>query len=88
MKKIFVLSVAMLLLASCAKQAEQKPADTASAEQPQQISEVMTKEDQDRLTPDAVLESLKAGNERYVAGKPMVRDLKSQSVASLEGQFP
>ena len=35
-----------------------------------------------------MLESLKAGNERYVAGKPMARDLKSQSVASLEGQFP
>ena len=88
MKKIFVLSAALLMLASCAGQSEQKSADTVTADSTTPISQVLTGEEQARLTPDAVLESLKAGNERYVAGKPMARDLKSQSVASLEGQFP
>ena len=88
MKKIFVLSAALLMLASCAGQSEQKSADTVTADSTTPISQVLTGKEQARLTPDAVLESLKAGNERYVAGKPMARDLKSQSVASLQGQFP
>lgn len=88
MKKIFVLSAALLMLASCAGQSEQKSADTVTADSTTPISQVLTGEEQARLTPDAVLERLKAGNERYVAGKPMARDLKSQSMASLEGQFP
>ena len=75
MKKIFVLSAALLMLASCAGQSEQKSVDTVTTDSTTPISQVLTGEEQARLTPDAVLESLKAGNERYVAGKPMARDL-------------
>lgn len=88
MKKIVVLSAAMLMLASCGNQTEQKTAEAAPAEKATQITEVITKEEQDKLTPDAVLESLKAGNARYVENKQVSRDLKTQSVASLQGQFP
>lgn len=88
MKKIVVLSAAMLMLASCGNRTEQKTAEAAPAEKAAQITEVITKEEQDKLTPDAVLESLKAGNARYVENKQVSRDLKTQSVASLQGQFP
>ena len=70
MKKIFVLSAALLMLASCAGQSEQKSADTVTADSTTPISQVLTGEEQARLTPDAVLESLKAGNERYEADGP------------------
>ena len=49
---------------------------------------MITQEDQSKLSPDAVLASLKEGNAHYVEGKPVSRDLKMQSAASLEGQFP
>lgn len=44
---------------------------------------MISQEDQSKLSPDAVLASLKEGNARYVEGKPVSRDLKTQSVVSL-----
>lgn len=88
MKTIVMLSGAMLMLASYASQSSQETATSSAAEQSAQITTVITQEDQSKLSPDAVLASLKEGNARYVEGKPVSRDLKMQSVASLEGQFP
>ena len=77
------------MLASCASQSSQETATSSSAaDQSAQITTVITQEDQSKLSPDAVLASLKEGNARYVEGKPVSRDLKMQSVASLKGQFP
>ena len=76
------------MLASCASQTSQETATSSAADQSAQITTVITQEDQGKLSPDAVLASLKEGNARYVEGKPVSRDLKTQSVASLEGQFP
>lgn len=56
MKKIFVFSAALIMLASCAGQSEQKSADTVTADSTTPISQVLTGEEQARLTPDAVLE--------------------------------
>ncbi len=47
-----------------------------------------TKEAQSALTPDAALAELKAGNERFVTGKRLARDLMEQVKASARGQFP
>ena len=48
----------------------------------------MTKEARNQLTPDQVLELLQDGNERFVNGKMLQRDLMAQVKATAAGQFP
>jgi carbonic anhydrase len=52
------------------------------------LKEVMTKQAQDELTPDEVLEDLLKGNERYVSGELIKRDLPAQVKATTGGQYP
>ena len=52
------------------------------------VKEVLTKEKQDALTPQAVLEGLKAGNERFVNNNLTPRDYQAQVVATAAGQYP
>jgi carbonic anhydrase len=40
------------------------------------------------MTPEEALESLKAGNERFVAGTPLHRDLPAKVRATAAGQYP
>jgi len=54
----------------------------------EQIKDVMTKQMQDELTPDEVLQDLLEGNERYVAGELINRDLPAQVAATTNGQYP
>lgn len=49
---------------------------------------VLTKTQQDKLTPDEVLKRLKAGNARYLANENTVRDHKTQVRKAVRGQFP
>lgn len=52
------------------------------------VTDVITKEVQDQLTPDEVLDRLKAGNARYVAGQMTVRNQKAQIPKATAGQHP
>ena len=52
------------------------------------VSAVQTKVSQAAMTPESALAELKAGNARFVAGKPLVRDLPAQVVATAGGQYP
>lgn len=52
------------------------------------LKEVLTKEKQDVLTPEAVIEALKAGNERFVNNELTPRDWQAQVAATAAGQFP
>ena len=47
-----------------------------------------SREVQHSLKPADILEILKAGHERFLAGKPLVRDLRRQAEATATGQFP
>ena len=47
-----------------------------------------TAESQGALTPDQALTLLKEGNERFVSGKMMDRDLSAQVKATAGGQYP
>ena len=49
---------------------------------------VLTKEERDKLTPDAVLEMLAQGNERFRSGKTQPHDYLAQKRASAGGQYP
>lgn len=52
------------------------------------MSEIPTAESQAAATPHDVLERLRAGNERFVAGRPIDRDLLAQARATAGGQHP
>ena len=52
------------------------------------VREVMTESMQAALTPEQVLEQLKAGNQRFVEGKLTPRDYNAQAAATAAGQFP
>ena len=51
-------------------------------------AEYSTKEIQERLSPDEVLDILLAGNERFRSGQRLVRDLHHQIGQSAQSQFP
>jgi carbonic anhydrase len=48
----------------------------------------LTKEQRDKMTPDEVLQQMKAGNERFRSGKPQHRDLVREAKATAKGQYP
>ena len=51
-------------------------------------SSVQTKASQAAMTPQAALGELRDGNARFVAGKPLVRNLPAQVTATAAGQYP
>ena len=48
----------------------------------------LTKEQRDKLTPDEIIQQMKAGNQRFRSGKPQHRDLMSEARATAKGQYP
>lgn len=60
------------------------------AKEPQapNLSIALTKEQRDKLTPDQIIEAIKAGNERFRGGRMRKRDYLAQKRASAGGQFP
>lgn len=52
------------------------------------VEDVLTKEEQDALTPDMVIQSLKEGNERFMRNDLTARDHSSQVRKSVMAQYP
>lgn len=52
------------------------------------VEDVLTKEEQDALTPDMVIQSLKEGNGRFMRNDLTARDHSSQVRKSVKAQFP
>ena len=69
MKKIVLFSAAMAMLVAYSNQTTQTKSDTPTAAVEGRISEVLTQDIQQGLTPEAVLVGLQEGNARYVANK-------------------
>lgn len=76
--------IATLGLAAC----NQPAPETASIETESAVSSVMTAEEQSALTPQAVLDDLMEGNQRYVGNQMITRDLPAQVAATADGQYP
>lgn len=64
----------------------ENPVSPASS--PTIIDDVLTEESRDEMTPDSVLQSLKSGNERFVAGSLTQRDHTKQIRLAAKGQSP
>ena len=75
-KHLTLVAAAILVLAVLA-------GTTHSTEAP-----AMTRAAQKAMTPDQALAALKEGNQRFLSGKMMERDLMSQVKATASGQFP
>lgn len=85
-KSKIVLHICLIpfLIIGCSQ--GQRPV-TANAPQPL-IERVLTKEEQERLTPDAVLKTLEEGNRRFVSGTLTLRDHSKQVREAASGQYP
>lgn len=80
-----------LLFSSCAnlQTAPTATAPVAVVKPDTVIAEALTKERQDKITPAQAIKMLKEGNDRFVSGKMLKRDLVAQAHASGHaGQFP
>ena len=51
-------------------------------------AQALTREERDKLTADAVIEAMKAGNERFRSGKPQAHNYLAQKQATAAGQYP
>ncbi len=74
------LGFAAIVLATAACGGLAQPASVGATTQSQAT--------QAALTPDEVIEALKAGNERFVSGRMLERDLRSQVRQTAAGQYP
>lgn len=52
------------------------------------VEDVLTKEDQDKLTPVQVIDLLREGNSRFVAGEVTIRNHKAQIRKAVLSQYP
>jgi carbonic anhydrase len=87
LSRLFVITAAVGLLSTgCGLQPAPEP---ASPPAPELVTEVLGAADQQALTPEQVLDDLKAGNERFVAGELTARDYVAQAKATAAGgQYP
>jgi carbonic anhydrase len=82
------------LLAACDTNNEGNSEVRPAEDEPQQnqivgvVEDVLTKEEQDALTPDMVIQSLKEGNERFQRNDLTARDHSAQVRKSVQAQFP
>jgi carbonic anhydrase len=90
LKSLAMLCTAALMIACNGETKTEKsnsPSALKEAVKPV-VSHVMTKEEQTRLTPDAILQEFIEGNKRFQSGTTTVRDHSKQARKSAPGQFP
>jgi carbonic anhydrase len=90
LKSLVMLCTAVLLVACNGETKTEKPSSASTLKEAVNpvVSHVMTKEEQTRLTPDAILQEFIAGNKRFQSGTTTVRDHSKQARKSAPGQFP
>ena len=93
MKKInFLATVALgaLLFMGCGPQSNNEKEQSAMKEEKksEMVEKVMSKEDQDALTPDKVMQSLKEGNSRFMNNELTERNYPAQVKNSTSAQYP
>lgn len=99
MKQIKFAVLAFIFLgltffSACTDNTQNEPAvTTVEAEQKSEapvglVEDVLTEEEQNALTPDAVIQSLKEGNERFTRNDLTARDHSSQVRKSVMAQYP
>lgn len=86
---ILTLAVIVLSLGACNMEETQKTKSTTTVEVSDiLVEEVLTKEQQDALTPDEVIRILKEGNDRFINNDLTARDHSQQVRNSTQSQYP
>jgi carbonic anhydrase len=86
---LFVVLAAIVVCApGCQSSKPAMPAASASVSQLSTVPTPPTKASQAAMTPQQALAKLKAGNERFVAGHPLARNLLADVKATTSGQYP
>lgn len=87
--KLSILFFAIILFAACSTE-QQNPQQSNTSETAiiGVVEDVLTKEEQDALTPDMVIQSLKEGNERFMRNDLTARDHSAQVRMSVNAQYP
>ncbi|MFK8009378.1 MAG: carbonic anhydrase family protein [Saprospiraceae bacterium] len=86
---LIMIFLAVIFLAACTNE-NPKQVQTKQPE-PQitgVVQDVLTKAEQDALTPDMVIQSLKEGNERFIRNDLTARNHSAQVRKSIKAQFP
>lgn len=87
-----ILVAAFLVACTNPNQQQEQTGQNQSVQQQEQIvgvvEDVLTKEEQDALTPDMVIQSLKEGNERFMRNDLTARDHSAQVRKSVMAQYP
>lgn len=88
-KIAFLATFASFLIIGCSQPKEQTSTETdTTPEIKGLVEDVLTQEQQNALTPDEVIASFKAGNERFMNNDLTARDHSSQVRKSTLAQFP
>lgn len=82
---VIVVSTLLFFTMACTGNQNETPAANEGKEL---VSEVMTKEKQESLTPEAVLEGFKEGNERYMNNNLTPWNYVEQAQKTASGQYP
>lgn len=86
--ELFVVFLAALLAVTGCKSSNQSCCSMASCGMSGAPAMVQTKASQSAMTPAQALAELKAGNTRFVAGRPLKRNFPAQVKATTAGQYP
>lgn len=93
-KAIYVMFISTFVCLSCVQKdnKQEEVSTTEDAVEQEQITglvqDVLTKEEQDALTPDMVIQSFKEGNERFTRNDLTARNHSEQVRKSTNAQFP
>jgi carbonic anhydrase len=94
MIKFSVFALTAILLTACNNGNQQETQSTESENKERQeqiiglVEDVLTKEEQDALTADMVIQSLKEGNQRFMRNDLTARDHSAQVRESVKAQYP
>lgn len=93
-KSLIKLSLCLFFMASCSDTKQNKAEETEIKQTSEKeeivglVEEVLTKEEQDALTPDMVIQSFKEGNERFTRNDLTARNHSELVRKSTNAQFP
>lgn len=85
---LVLCSAAFALVIACNDPGKKNTAQHATELQKPLVQEVLSKEQRDALAPEEIIQSFKAGNERFAANDLTARDHSAQVRKSAGGQFP
>jgi len=92
--KLSTIILELLFFAACSDGNQQKVEANTNQPEPKQeavvgvVEDVLTKAEQDALSPDMVIQSLKEGNKRFMRNDLTARDHSAQVRKSVKAQYP